>query len=78
VSIEVLHLGQRFHWLLTCTPGFISQTYDIIRVSKRMKDDDDPFIVLTETKSSIRYIPVWARYSPLIKRMDASRHMGEG
>ena len=26
--------------------------------------DDDPFIVLTETKFSIRYIPVWARYSP--------------
>jgi hypothetical protein len=23
--------------------------------------DDDPFIVLTETKFSIRYIPVWAR-----------------
>jgi len=69
-----------------CTPGFISQTYDIIRVSKRMKairfvrvqPDGDPFIVLTETKSSIRYIPVWARYSPLIKRMDASRHMGQG
>jgi hypothetical protein len=28
-------------------------------------DDDDPSIVLTETKFSIRYIPVWARYSPL-------------
>jgi hypothetical protein len=25
-------------------------------------DDDEPFIVLTETKFSIRYIPVWARY----------------
>jgi hypothetical protein len=27
-------------------------------------DDDRPFIVLTETKSSYRHIPVWARYSP--------------
>jgi hypothetical protein len=25
--------------------------------------DDDPFIVLTETKFSICYIPVWSRYS---------------
>jgi hypothetical protein len=24
---------------------------------------DRPFIVLTETKSSYRHIPVWARYS---------------
>jgi hypothetical protein len=28
-------------------------------------DDDHPLIVLTETKFSIRYIPVWARYSLL-------------
>ena len=28
-------------------------------------DDDDPFIVFAETKFSICYIPVWARYSPL-------------
>jgi hypothetical protein len=34
-------------------------------------DDDDPFIVLTETKFSIRYIPVWARYSPLRTRVEA-------
>jgi hypothetical protein len=34
-------------------------------------DDDDPFIVLTETKFSIRYIPVWARYSPLRTRVKA-------
>jgi hypothetical protein len=27
-------------------------------------DDDRPFIVLTETKSSYRHIPVWARCSP--------------
>ena len=33
--------------------------------------DDDPFIVLTETKFSIRYIPVWARYSPLRTRVEA-------
>jgi hypothetical protein len=26
-------------------------------------DDDRPFIVLTKTKFSIRYIPVWARYN---------------
>jgi hypothetical protein len=25
---------------------------------------NQPFIVLTETKFSYRYIPVWARYSP--------------
>jgi len=31
---------------------------------------DDPFIVLTETKFSIRYIPVWARYSPLRTRVE--------
>ena len=34
-------------------------------------DDDHPFIVLTETKFSIRYIPVWARYSPLQTRVEA-------
>ena len=34
-------------------------------------DDDDPFIVLTETKFRIRYIPVWARYSPLRPRVEA-------
>ena len=34
-------------------------------------NDDDPFIVLTETKFSIRYIPVWARYSPLRTRVEA-------
>jgi hypothetical protein len=33
--------------------------------------DDDPFIVLTETKFSNRYIPVWARYSPLRTRVEA-------
>ena len=33
--------------------------------------DDDPFIVLTETKFSIRYIPFWARYSPLRTRVEA-------
>ena len=33
--------------------------------------DDDPFIVLTETKFNIRYIPVWARYSPLRTRVEA-------
>jgi hypothetical protein len=33
--------------------------------------DDHPFIVLTETKFSIRYIPVWARYSPLQTRVEA-------
>jgi hypothetical protein len=34
-------------------------------------DDDDLFIVLTETKFSICYIPVWARYSPLRTRVKA-------
>ena len=32
---------------------------------------DRPFIVLTETKSSNRHIPVWARYSPLRTRVEA-------
>jgi len=32
---------------------------------------DDPFIVLTETKFSICYIPVWARYSPFRTRVEA-------
>jgi hypothetical protein len=30
---------------------------------------DRPFIVLTETKSSYRHIPVWARYSPVRLRV---------
>ena len=34
-------------------------------------NDDQPFIVLTETKTSNRYIPVWARYSPLRNRVEA-------
>ncbi len=34
-------------------------------------DDDRPFIVLTETKSSYRHIPVWARYSPHRTRVEA-------
>ncbi len=34
-------------------------------------NDDDPFIVLTETKSSYRHIPVWARYSPHRTRVEA-------
>ena len=38
-------------------------------------DDDDPFIVLTETKFSIRYIPVWARYSSLRTRVEAALTM---
>jgi hypothetical protein len=39
----------------------------------KQADDDDPFIVLTETKFSIRYIPVWARYSPLRTRVKADK-----
>jgi hypothetical protein len=35
------------------------------------RDDDDTFVVLTETKFSICYIPVWARYSPLLTRVKA-------
>ena len=40
-------------------------------VGEGEEDDDDPFIVLTETKFSNRYIPVWARYSPLRTRVEA-------
>ena len=32
---------------------------------------DRPFIVLTDTKSSNRHIPVWARYSPHRTRVEA-------
>jgi len=32
---------------------------------------DRPFMVLTETKSSNRHIPVWARYSPHRTRVEA-------
>ena len=32
---------------------------------------NQPFIVLTETKFSYRYIPVWARYSPHRTRVEA-------
>jgi hypothetical protein len=41
------------------------------RAEEEDDGNDDPFIVLTETKFSIRYIPVWARYSPLRTRVEA-------
>ena len=41
-------------------------------------DDDDPFSVLTETKFSIRYIPVWTRYSPLRTRVEDVEPPGKG
>jgi hypothetical protein len=37
-------------------------------------DDDHPFIVLTETKFSLRCIPVWVRYSPHRTRVE-KKHM---
>ena len=42
----------------------------IISARPSEQPDDHPFIVLTETKFSIRYIPVWARYSPLLTRVE--------
>ena len=36
---------------------------------------DRPFIVLTETKSSYRHIPVWARYSPHRTRVEAHANL---
>ena len=36
---------------------------------------NQPFIVLTETKFSYRYIPVWARYSPHRTRVEAHANM---
>ena len=42
-----------------------------LSTSSSTSGDDDPFIVLTETKFSILYIPVWARYSPLRTRVEA-------
>jgi hypothetical protein len=47
-----------------------------VRVLLLVDDDDDPFIVLTETKFSICYIPVWARYSPLSKGSDVGAGRG--
>ena len=38
-----------------------------------VKDDDPPFIVLTETKFSFRCIPVWDRYSPHRTRVEKKR-----
>jgi hypothetical protein len=35
--------------------------YTAVDSPPKLCDDDDPFIVLTETKFSIRYIPVWVR-----------------
>jgi hypothetical protein len=40
-------------------------------VFERSTGDDRPFIVLAETKTSKRHIPVWARYSPLLTRVEA-------
>ena len=37
--------------------------------------NNQPFIVLTETKFSYRYIPVWARYSPHRTRVEAHANM---
>ena len=39
------------------------------------RHDDRPFIVLTETKSSYRHIPVWARYSPHRTRVEAHANL---
>ena len=36
---------------------------------------NQPFIVLTETKFSYRYIPVWARYSPHRTRVEAHANL---
>jgi hypothetical protein len=36
---------------------------------------NQPFIVLTETKFSYRYISVWARYSPHRTRVEAHANM---
>ena len=38
-------------------------------------NNNQPFIVLTETKFSYRYIPVWARYSPHRTRVEAHANM---
>jgi hypothetical protein len=51
-----------------CTHG---AQKSVARASEAHLADDDPFIVLTETKFSFRYIPVWARYSPLRTRVEA-------
>jgi len=37
------------------------------------EEDDHPFIVLTETKFSLRCIPVWARYSPHRTRVEKKK-----
>jgi hypothetical protein len=52
-------------------PRHLSRPLAAISTYANRPDIDDPFIVLTETKFSIRYIPVWARYSPLRTRVEA-------
>jgi hypothetical protein len=58
---------------LAPTPGesFRSTPTTVSMTKTRHTGDDDSFIVLTETKFSICYIPVWARYLHLRTRVKA-------
>ena len=51
------------------SPKIVMRDFSLLS-SFELFHDDHPFIVLTETKFSIRYIPVWARYSPLLTRVE--------
>jgi uncharacterized protein YukE len=47
----------------------------ILGTAEGLVSINQPFIVLTETKFSYRYIPVWARYSPHRTRVEAHANM---
>jgi hypothetical protein len=53
----------------------VAQTPEVIKLRQQGESINQPFIVLTETKFSYRYIPVWARYSPHRTRVEAHANM---
>ena len=56
-------------WRLPIYPPLLAQT--LAMPIYPYPSIDRPFIVLTETRSSYRHIPVWARYSPHRTRVEA-------
>jgi hypothetical protein len=56
--------------LTTCRMAML-----LMLCSRLLYLNNQPFIVLTETKFSYRYIPVWARYSPHRTRVEAHANM---
>ena len=55
-----------------CLQGdFLALTVAFCVCPRAQESINQPFIVLTETKFSYRYTPVWARYSPHRTRGEA-------